>query len=365
MEEDGLPMRETTVPERVQKILDHWGKGRALEIVRLAGDASNRTYFRIFLNGPLHSKRSTVILMVRNSPEGFRRSEEKSAPSESQPPGDPFVLIDRFLQKNHITVPSIYLDEDEGNVLIQEDLGDITLSEAFFRYPEKETVLREKAISLLLDLQSLKSGSEMEWVRNRPFSQDLYIWEFDHFLEYGIHEIPPDHLREIRKEFRKMSETLSESLPEVLLHRDYHSRNLMHTEDHRMALIDFQDMRVGSPLYDVASFLFDAYSPVQPSLLEKIIFEYEKDARKIGILPRSFTTHSFRNMLAQHAFQRNMKACGRFFYIDQVKGNPSYLSSVPKTHENMLFLSEWEPSLKPLWSRIKPILKDSTHARCS
>ncbi|AIA32039.1 aminoglycoside phosphotransferase family protein [Leptospirillum ferriphilum] len=355
-------MKETTVPEKVQKVLDHWSKGRIQDVVRLAGDASNRTYFRIFLSESPYLKKPSVILMIRNSPEGFRRSEEKSAPSEGQPEGDPFVLIDRFLHKNHIHVPSIYLDVDEGDILIQEDLGDITLSEAFSRNPEQEANLREKAISLLLDFQSLKCEKEMEWVRNRPFSRDLYVWEFDHFLEYGIQEMSPLQISEIRREFCKMSDTLSESLPEVFLHRDYHSRNIMYTEDNRMALIDFQDMRVGSPLYDVASFLFDAYSPVHPSLLEKIVVEYEKDARRMGLLPRSVTTHSFRSFLAQHAFQRNMKACGRFFYIDQVKGNPAYLPSVPKTHANMLFLSEWEPSLKPLWNQIKPHLKDSPRA---
>ncbi|MCL5260001.1 MAG: phosphotransferase [Nitrospirae bacterium] len=355
-------MSELNVPEQAQKILDRWGKGRVLEVVRLAGDASNRTYFRVFLGDPGGSDRSSVILMVRKAPEGFRGSEEKSAPSEGQPPGDPFVLVAHFLQKNRIFVPSIYLEAEDGDVLIQEDLGAETLSDAFSLYPEKESVLREKAMNLLLDLQSLQTDNEMEWVRKRPFSRELYVWEFDHFLGYGVHGMPSGQESEIRIDFRKMSDTLSATLPEVFLHRDYHSRNLMLTDGQRIALIDFQDMRVGSPLYDLASFLFDAYSPVHPSMLEKIVVEYEKDARKLGILPRSLTTQSFREILAQHAFQRNMKACGRFFYINQVKGNPSYLPSVSRTHQNMTFLSEWEPSLKPLWNRVRPFLKVSPNA---
>ena len=355
-------MIESTVPEHAQKILDQWGKGNVSEVIRLAGDASNRTYYRVSLRESVGRGRFSAILMIRRAPEGFRGSEEKSAPSEILPPGDPFVLVDRFLKKNRIFVPEIYLEAEDGNVLIQEDLGEETLSDVFLRYPEREDVLREKALNLLLDFQSLRTEKEMDWVRKRPFSRDLYVWEFDHFLEYGIVDMPSEQESEIRREFRKISEMLSGTLPEVFLHRDYHSRNLMHTDEGKIALIDFQDMRVGSPLYDLASFLFDAYCPVRLPLFEKIVSDYEREARKMGIFPRSVTTQLFRSLLAHHAFQRNMKACGRFFYIDEVKKNPSYLESVPQTHQNMVFLTEWEPSLKPLWDRIKPFLKAAPHA---
>ena len=33
-------------------------------------------------------------------------------------------------------------------------------------------------------------------------------------------------------------------------HRDFHSRNIMQLNDGELALIDFQDARLGSPIYD-------------------------------------------------------------------------------------------------------------------
>lgn len=355
-------MEFASVPERAIDILKQWGKGKVSEIVPLTGDASNRSYFRVRLETSGMPERPTVILMVRRSPESFRGSEEQTAPSEGVPPGDPFVVIGRFLEKNRIPVPLILHHSSDGNILIQEDLGDETLSDAFVRYPDNEASLREKSVGLLLDLQSLRPDPDMEWIKKRPFSRELFGWEFDHFLEYGVNATTSSDVDTLRKSFSKMSETLAGSLPEALLHRDYHSRNLMLKKNGELTLIDFQDMRMGSPLYDLSSFLFDAYRPVAPGLLDKLLIDYEMEARKKEIVPRSVSSATLRTLLAQHAFQRNLKACGRFFYIDRVKGNPAYLASVPQTHQNLAFLAEWDSSLQSLWSMIRPLLKDPAHA---
>ena len=45
-------------------------------------------------------------------------------------------------------------------------------------------------------------------------------------------------------------------------HRDFHSRNIMQLNDGELALIDFQDARLGSPIYDWASICFDSYVPI-------------------------------------------------------------------------------------------------------
>lgn len=355
-------MEFASVPDRAIDILKHWANDKVNGIEPLTGDASNRSYFRVRLKKAGKSDRQTVILMVRRAPEGFRGSEEKTAPSEGVSPGDPFVVIGKFLEKNRLPVPAIHYHSPDGDILIQEDLGDETLSDAFVRYPDNEVSLREKSVELLLDLQSLNPGPDMEWMRKRPFSRELYVWEFDHFLEYGVNATTPADIEVLKSSFSNMSEMLAGSLPGVLLHRDYHSRNLMLDEKGDLTLIDFQDMRIGSPLYDLSSFLFDAYRPVSPALLDKILFDYEKEARKRGIVPSSVSALTLRSLLATHAFQRNLKACGRFFYIDRVKGNPAYLASVPQTHKNLEFLAGWEPSLQSAWSLIRPLLKDPADA---
>lgn len=344
--------------EDAMQVLCSWKKGRDFQVIPLTGDASNRRYYRIVYGKSALDPTESVILMERKAPEGFRGSEEKSAPSEGVPPGDAFVELGSFLKKQDFPVPSIFFGNEDGSVLVQEDLGDETLSVALQHFPEEEARLRNQALDLLLRFQLLSPEDGAGWLRKRPFSSELYLWEFEHFLEYGARDQGSEEFRSARSFFEKESVILARSLPETLLHRDYHSRNLMRNGSGKLNVIDFQDMRVGSPLYDLASFLFDAYRPVPEPLLGELVGRYYEEAGKSGLLPGGLSRDQYRSLLARHAFQRNLKACGRFFYIDEVKGNPAYLESVPQTHRNMEFLSRWEPSVQFLWNVVRPLLKE-------
>ncbi|MHB1606583.1 MAG: aminoglycoside phosphotransferase family protein [Leptospirales bacterium] len=344
--------------EDAMQVLLSWKESRDFKVIPLTGDASNRRYYRIVYDTFTPGFRKSVILMERNAPEGFKGSEEKSAPTEGTPPGDAFVEIGNFLRKKDFPVPEIFFGKEDGSVLVQEDLGDETLSVALQHYPEQEEELRSQSLDLLLRLQILSPENGAGWIRKRSFSSDLYLWEFDHFLDYGIREMKSPDVRAARSLFESESIELASSIPETLLHRDYHSRNLMRNAEGRLKVIDFQDMRVGSPLYDLASFLFDAYRPVPEPLLGALVDRYYHEGIKNGILPGALSPGTYRNLLARHAFQRNLKACGRFFYIDKVKGNPSYLESVPQTHRNLEFLSQWESSIRPLWQTVRSLLKE-------
>jgi aminoglycoside/choline kinase family phosphotransferase len=341
-----------------ESFLDTWANGRKCRIEPMTGDASNRRYFRILLEGDNSGTGGSVVLMERRAPEGFKASEEKTSSFEAKSPGDPFLVIGRFLKDRRLPVPEVYSENEDGSLLILEDLGRETLADALARTPSEEPALRKAAIDLLLSLQGQDPKPEGAWLSDRPFSTELYAWEFEHFIEFGSRrDAGTDHER-ARVLFETESVTLAKELPMVLLHRDFHSRNLMRDPKGRLVMIDFQDMRVGSPLYDLASFLFDAYRPVPVPLLDELVEGYYERARKAGILPKTLTSVRYRNLLARHAFQRNLKACGRFYYIDVVKKNPAYLDSVPQTHRNMEFLAGWEPSSAPLWDAVRPLLKD-------
>ena len=54
--------------------------------------------------------------------------------------------------------------------------------------------------------------------------------------------------------------------PQTLVHRDYHSRNLMLTEANNPGILDFQDAVIGPVTYDLVSLLEDARRDVEPDL---------------------------------------------------------------------------------------------------
>jgi aminoglycoside/choline kinase family phosphotransferase len=61
---------------------------------------------------------------------------------------------------------------------------------------------------------------------------------------------------------------------------------------------------------------------------------------------------TFRRLFDFSSIQRNLKAAGRFVYIDRVKGNPKFLASIPRTlnnvHANLTKYHQLHPLLKHL-----------------
>jgi N-acetylmuramate 1-kinase len=307
-------------------------RGTLKKLSPLAGDASNRRYFRIDLSD---ATPRSVVLMQLAEPEAFKQSEEAVSGASYQIDQLPFVNIQAHLMKAGIPVPSLYHYDQAAGLLYLEDFGDVTLSEACSHagQAELEPYYRQ-AIDVLVRMQS-KATSPADpncLAFHRSFDVPLLMWEFDHFLEYGIvarqgHPIESGEEAAIRDEFRKISELLA-GQPRVFVHRDYHSRNLM-VDETRLGVIDFQDALMGPATYDLASLLRDAYIALDESLIDRLI-DYYLDQLKEG---RQLWTNreAFRRLFDLTSIQRNLKAAGRFVYIDRVKGNPKFLADIPRT----------------------------------
>jgi aminoglycoside/choline kinase family phosphotransferase len=115
--------------------------------------------------------------------------------------------------------------------------------------------------------------------------------------------------------------------PTVLTHRDYHSRNLM-VDGGRLGVIDFQDALMGPAGYDLASLLRDAYIALDESLIDELIAEYLDRMEQAGA--GRGDRSAFRRLFDFISIQRNLKAAGRFVYIDRVKKNPKFLADIPR-----------------------------------
>ncbi|BCA54441.1 putative Phosphotransferase [Nitrospira sp. KM1] len=300
-------------------------------LIPLAGDASNRRYFRIELDA---SPARSVILMQLAEPEAFKQSEE--AVSGSHAVNElPFLNIHRHLLNAGVAVPALYHYDQAAGLLYLEDLGDLTLFEACRASRPDELELRyRQAIDGLVRIQLKASAPAHPGILafHRHFDVPLLMWEFDHFVEYGIEArhgqpVGPDDRRALRDEFQKISELLAGE-PRVFVHRDYHSRNLMVGGD-RLGIIDFQDALMGPASYDLASLLRDAYIALDEALIDRLL-AYYLDHMDEWQRTRA-NRDTFRRVFDFTSIQRNLKAAGRFVYIDRIKGNPKFLADIPRT----------------------------------
>ena len=238
------------------------------------------------------------------------------------------------LSKAGVSVPRLYHYDQSAGLLYLEDFGDLTLSEACRKASVADVEARyTQAVDALAQMQSeATSLADQNCLAfHRSFDVPLLMWEFDHFLEYGIvarrgKPMCADDYLPIRAEFEKIAESLA-GQPRVFVHRDYHSRNLM-VDGERLGVIDFQDALLGPATYDLASLLRDAYIELDESLIDRLIDRFLDRLASHGQVRTN--REAFRRLFDFTSIQRNLKAAGRFVYIDRVKGNPNFLADIPR-----------------------------------
>jgi len=303
---------------------------------RLPGDASNRRYFRVELAG---GPPPSVIVMQLAEPEGFKASEEAVSGVATTITELPFLNVLRHLDQAGTPVPALYYYDPAAGLLYLEDFGDVTLAEAAQKGSQAErAILYREAIDILVEMHVRASSRRDDrcLAFTRGFDVPLLMWEFEHFLEYGVvarrgEPMCADDADPVHAEFQKIAELMA-AQPRIFTHRDYHSRNLMvrgaPVKGRRLGVIDFQDALMGPAAYDLASLLRDAYIALDEELIDELVARYlDGIARQGAAVP---DRRAFRQVFDFTSIQRNLKAAGRFVYIDRVKNNPKFLADIPR-----------------------------------
>jgi aminoglycoside/choline kinase family phosphotransferase len=300
----------------------------------LKGDASNRSYFRITAG----NRSFIAMLLAEKGPNSPAEEITKTARAITELP---FIDVQKYLESRRVVVPSIYGYDAERGAVLLEDFGDLVLYDVLPKKTPTETRnLYEVALEQLERLapipDTIDTGKCIAFARS--FDRDLYNWEFLHFVEYALDrrlKNPP--AGEAREKILNALYALSGEYlgwGNVLCHRDYHSKNLMVIETKfagpRLGVLDFQDALLAPLFYDLASLLRDSYVTLEPKMQNDLV-----EAYRLRMKERKYneteSRDAFRRAFDLMGLHRNLKAAGRFFYIDEVKKNPNYLQHIPRT----------------------------------
>ena len=297
-----------------QSILKLLSRGEAPNaIVQLAGDASNRSFFRVFYPNRL----SAVAMAYHDAGIGDEEG---------------FLEIQRFLKNSGLPVPAIYNYFREDRVVLLEDLGDDLLEKVVERSDKTSVAgLYRQAVDLLLTLRKatmkLSSGCR---AFNLAFDQEKLMQEMEFFKDHFVRSLcrinsSASASVALDRFFLKICSILAEE-PKIFTHRDYHSRNLILSGD-QLVMIDFQDARMGPAQYDLASLLRDSYVTLPEQLVDTLVNYY---AEMTGNTSQE-SIQRFRYIFDVMSLQRNIKALGTFGYQATARGKRNYLKSVPRT----------------------------------
>lgn len=287
---------------------------------RLAGHASLRSYWRV------GTPPDSLVVMVL--PPGARPEEVTKGEASGT---DPFVDVQRYLAGLGVRVPAIRAFFEAEGLMVLEDLGDEMLETRLLAGAAPEPLYRT-AVDQLARLRAAAEARPGRCVAfGRAFDADLYRWELDHFLEWGLEAWKGARLEAgeravVDRHFDAIAAALAAE-PLGFTHRDYQSRNLMVLPSGEQAVIDFQDALLGPRQYDLVALLRDSYVELEAPLVEAMIRRWLEAFAAAGG-PR-LEYGPFRATFDLLTVQRKLKDAGRFVYIDRVKGNPGFLPSIP------------------------------------
>ena len=165
-----------------------------------------------------------------------------------------------------VPVPQVYADLPDQKILVLEELAAGSLEEKAAKLKGASLVKLYTPVVKALKTMHVK-GMELVLDRNTvlepAFGPELYQWERDLFARYCVEEryhleggLPAAvaaELEGVAAEFGKM--------PPALVHRDFQSSNVLFRKEGGFGFIDFQGMRLGPAVYDLAALLYDPYSP--------------------------------------------------------------------------------------------------------
>src|SRR3954470_11170928 len=292
-------------------------------VIRLAGGAGNRIYWRLVER----DGRSAVVMELPPEPG---KSEEAS--KEPSPKDLPFLDVHRYLERIGVRVPHVFLDAHRRGFVVIEDLTDQTLEMALRKGDRRK--IYEAAIDQRAGLGAPAARNPdpgcIAW--SRAFDYELYQWEFEHFVEYGLlargAKPTEAELKTLRTRFDAVSKELA-AAPRSFTHRDYQSRNIMVLPSGEQVVIDFQDALQGPRQYDLVALLRDSYVELDRPLIDAMLKRYL--ARFVEEGGPRLDKGEFVAFFDLLTVQRKLKDAGRFVFIDRVKKNPSFLVHIPSS----------------------------------
>ncbi len=293
----------TAVPaQEVERALQalQWPAAETI-IIPLGRRGSNRSFWRL-----VHKKQSVMAIAY----ESVERVENAR-----------YAACAKILKRAGVNVPKVLIDQPD--LLILQDLGDTTLDKCL---PKNETQPEpmDKLTATMTQLALFHETETGALALEPTFDATLLKWEHDF---YQAHVAPLPQAAQV--DLQRLTDLLANE-PQVLMHRDFQSTNVL-WHQHKPYFIDFQGMRKGPALYDLASFLYDPYVTWSEEAIQHAIQIYaEVSGRDVQDLL---------DKLPYAGIQRLLQAMGAYQRLASV-GQQRFLAYLPIAKERAIKLAQ-------------------------
>ena len=197
---------DVPLPDQINAYLDRAGLTAAgARVLPLTGDASDRRYFRV-----IPREGAPFVLALNSAPFSYHAL--------------PFVNVATLLAQVPVPIPEIRGHADDLGIIVQQDLGDVTLQAHVGAAAEAaHAALYRQAIRFIAAIQ--QRGQELASDRYIPytvaFDVEKLTWEFDFFVKHFVvgyrgATIPPADREAISRECGAVVQELACPVPSRL-----------------------------------------------------------------------------------------------------------------------------------------------------
>jgi aminoglycoside/choline kinase family phosphotransferase len=319
----------TNTPSLVarEQLLTHWvaqqvsAEESVIQLKPIANDAGFRRYFRFAT--PSH-------WLAVDAPPQTEDSRQ-------------FVALARYLNAQGISTPKIMAVDEKEGLLLVEDFGDELLHHQLTI--ESADKFYHQTFKTLLKLQACPDDQALIPRYDQVLLQrELLIfseWFVSELLKYSLNAEEKSLLEEVFS----LLETTALNQPQTLVHRDFHSRNLLIRDNENLGVIDFQGALWGACTYDLVSLLRDCYIRWPADKVKTWALSYRHEAIQAGLLASSIDEVQFLRWFDLVGLQRHIKVLGIFARLHLRDNKAHYLQDLPLVIRYTLEVAQNYPEL--------------------
>ncbi len=313
---------------QLQQWLDSLSENTYTNLEPASADASFRQYFRV-----TDSKNNKTCIVMDAPPE-----KEDCRP---------FLQVTELIRNVEVNAPDIIaMDMKQGFILL-DDLG----TKPYLDHLDDSSAdkLYLDAIEALIKMQGI--DAILPAYDDQLLQNEMALFEAWYLNRHLNKKLDEKQKTMLSSTFERLIQNATEQ-PQVFVHRDYHSRNLMITDENNPGVIDYQDAVIGPITYDLVSLFKDCYIEWPREKVELWLDLYLARITPARLIDKATLLRWFDLM----GVQRHLKVLGIFARLNYRDGKSQYLDDLPLTLKYILDTCDSYEELQPL----KQLLEELT-----
>ncbi|EKD73903.1 MAG: hypothetical protein ACD_45C00151G0007 [uncultured bacterium] len=249
----------------------------------------------------------------------------------------PFTLLAKELRKQGLQAPEVIASDFAKGFLLLTDFGDRSYLKELKQHNADALYLRAlDALAVLQSCGPVGDGIITSFTAEFMYNELMLFKEW--FLEKHLALTLSAQTHKMCATFFDFLAKSAASQPQVFMHRDYHSANLMILPDDKVGILDFQDAFIGPITYDVVSLLRDCYIAwPEKKAVEWVTYYWKK------LTLEAVSAEDFLRWFDLMGMQRHLKCLLTFARKYHRDHNANYLQHIPRTLNYILTVSQRYP----------------------